>query len=183
MLVALCIPALAQKITLKSSMPKGEAIRLSIATSDAKVKINTGDGTFKEYDVNDNLNKPAFLPLQASTDSPTIEIEGDVYALVCASMQLTEINCAEATKLMVLDCQNNKLTSLDVSNNKNLVLLYCHENQISNLNLGTLANLQLIYCFGNKLENLNLSSATKLVELGCYNNNITSLDISHCTEL
>ena len=173
MLVALCIPALAQKITLKSSMPKGEAIRLSIATSDAKVKINTGDGTFKEYDVNDNLNKPAFLPLQASTDSPTIEIEGDVYALVCASMQLTEINCAEATKLMVLDCQNNK----------NLVLLYCHENQISNLNLGTLANLQLIYCFGNKLENLNLSSATKLVELGCYNNNITSLDISHCTEL
>lgn len=38
MLVALCIPALAQKITLKSSMPKGEAIRLSIATSVQKLK-------------------------------------------------------------------------------------------------------------------------------------------------
>lgn len=51
-LFAICgLVASSQTLTLKSTMPKGDAVRLSIAATGGSVSIDTGDGIAKDYEV------------------------------------------------------------------------------------------------------------------------------------
>ena len=65
----------AQTITLKSSMPKDEALRLSIAARGGSVKIGTGDGTTSVYSVSENLETPTFLPLKATANNLPLRLK------------------------------------------------------------------------------------------------------------
>ena len=173
----------AQTITLKSSMPKDEALRLSIAARGGSVKIGTGNGTTSVYSVSENLETPTFLPLKATANKPTITIEGDVLGLECSSLKLSSIDCSQAASLTVLKCDINELSSLDVSKNTKLKRLYCNDNELTALNYGGGAELLLLYCQENQLSSLDLSQATHLTELACYRNQLKSIDVSHCPNL
>ena len=183
-LFAICgLVASSQTLTLKSTMPKGDAVRLSIAATGGSVSIDTGDGIAKDYEVSADVSSPTFLPLTATASNPTIIIKGDVLGIECSSIKLTELDCSEAKSLLVLKCDINNLTELDVSKNARLARLYCNDNMLTSLNLGTGAELLLIYCQENQLTSLNLSNCTKLIELGCYRNAFTEIDLTHCPKL
>ncbi|MDO4722924.1 leucine-rich repeat domain-containing protein [Porphyromonas circumdentaria] len=131
--------AMAQsQITMKTKKAVGATVQLEIkAEGDFTVEGATlkGENQYELSDVEGN-----------------IVIKGDIQSLVCASLELTELDVTQAPNLTSLDCKGNRLYSLNLSENKKLRNLSCSSNKIGRLELATDGNLETIDCSKNELK-------------------------------
>ena len=96
------------------------------------------------------------------SDLTGIEAFINLDTLDCSYNQITTLDIAKNTALILLNCMENQLTSLDVSNNPALFFLACSLNQLSSLDVSINPGLVEFYCDGNQLTSLDISNNTAL---------------------
>ena len=114
-----------------------------------------------------------------SVSSCTITITGkNIEGLVCAKIQLSDLDVSENTKLLSLYCDHNLLTEIDVSKNTKLESLSCNHNLLTSLDVSKNTKLTTLWCHENLLENLDVTKNIALTKLLCGHNRLAILDMS-----
>ena len=145
-----------------------------------EIIADTGGGNFKFHTLLGEDQFDAYAFDWPTWETGTVSIsEGNVTALNCNGIGITELIFNDASNLTWLVCNDNNLKSLDVTENvPNLEHLECNSNELESLDVSGLEDLVYLSCLFNKLESLDLSNCESLEVVLCEHNELTSIKIT-----
>lgn len=106
-----------------------------------------------------------------------ITLHGEISYLDISSSKLTKLDLTAASKALVkLYAHHNQITELDLAGMSNLMLLSLDSNQLTQLDVSSNEKLFMLYATDNALESVTLPSGTSalITRVYLYNNRLSS---------